>query len=166
MNLSLQSEVVIAYLAAVGNKPGALEFVDAVAKNLYGATNWSFIDSAAYQAKTPEQRLAWWASGAPLKLQFTAPSAGWGPQISGGVLDQAIIDTVRGAYEAVYGKLNEAQEFVLGDIAKPAQQSPVQPPAPPAKSSGGSGLAIVGGLAALAVVIGVVVVATKKKGKR
>ena len=165
MNLSLQSEVVVAFLAALGNKPGALEFVDAVAKNLYGATNWGLIESTAYQGKTPEQRLAWWASGAPLKLQFSKPSSGWGSQISGGVLDQAIIDTVRGAYEMVYGKLDEAQEFVLGDIAKPAQQSPVKPPAP-AKSSGGSGLAIVGGLAALAVVIGVVVVATKKKGKR
>ena len=163
MNLSLQSQVVIAFLAALGNKPGALEFVDAVAKNLVGNTDWSLVDSSMYLSKTPEQRVAWWASGAPLKLRFNQPSAGWGPQISGGVLDQAIIDTVRGAYEAVYGKLNEAQEFVLGDIAKPAQQLP---PAPPAKSSGGSGLALVGGLAALAVVVGVVVVATKKKGKR
>ena len=166
MNLSLQSEVVGAFLAALGNKPGALEFVDAVAKNLYGATNWGLIESTAYQGKTPEQRLAWWASGAPLKLQFSKPSSGWGPQISGGVLDQAIIDTVRGAYEMVYGKLDEAQEFVLGDIAKPAQQSPVQPPAPPAKSSGGSGLAIAG-IAGLAVIVGVAVVMSKsKKGKR
>ena len=164
MNLGLQSQVVIAYLAALGNKPGALDLADGVEGMLYGASNWSFVDSAVYKAKTPEQRLAWWASGAPLQLKFTSPSEGWGPQISGGVLDQAIINTVRGAYEAVYGKLNEAQEYVLGDIAKPVL--PPAPPAPPAKPSGGSGLAIVGGLAALAVVVGVVVVATKKKGKR
>ena len=166
MNLGLQSQVVIAYLAALGNKPGALDLADGVEGMLYGASNWSDVDSAVYKAKTPEQRLAWWASGAPLQLKFTSPSEGWGPQISGGVLDQAIINTVRGAYEAVYGKLNEAQEYVLGDIAKPAQQLPPAPPTPPAKPSGGSGLAIVGGLAALAVVVGVVVVATKKKGKR
>ena len=161
MNLGLQSQVVIAYLAALGKKPGALELADGVEKTLYGASNWSFADSAVYKSKTPEQRLAWWASGAPLQLNFSSPSEGWGPQISGGVLDQALIDMVRGAYEALYGKLDAAQEFVLGDIAKP--QVPVKPPQTP--SSGGGALTVVAGLAGIAVLVGVVVAVSKKKGK-
>lgn len=163
MNLTLQSELVIAYLAALGKKPGALEIADAMEKNLYGATNWSLIDSAAYKVKTPEQRLAWWASGAPLQLKFTEQSSGWwGPQISGGVLDTALIDAIRSAYESVFGVVDQTQAAVLADLKKPAP--PVPPPAP--KPSGGSSVALIGGLVAAAAVIGVIVVVSKGKKRR
>lgn len=163
MNLTLQSELVIAYLAALGNKPGALEIADAMEKNLYGATNWSMVDSAVYKAKTPEQRLAWWASGAPLQLKFTEASSGWwGPQISGGVLDTALIDAIRSAYESVFGVVDQTQAAVLADLKKPA------PPVPPAPkpSSGGSSVALIGGLVATAAVIGVIVKVAKGKKRR
>ncbi len=163
MNLTLQSELVIAYLAALGKKPGALEIADAMEKNLYGATNWSMIDSAVYKAKTPEQRLAWWASGAPLQLKFTEQSSGWwGPQISGGVLDTALIDAIRSAYESVFGVVDQTQAAVLANLKKPAP--PVPPPAP--KPSGGSSVALIGGLVAAAAVIGVIVAVTKGKKRR
>ena len=163
MNLTLQSELVIAYLAALGKKPGALELADAMEKNLYGATNWSMVDSAVYKAKTPEQRLAWWASGAPLQLKFTEESSGWwGPQISGGVLDTALIDAIRSAYESVFGVVDQTQAAVLADLKKPAP--PVPPPAP--KPSGGSSVALIGGLVAAAAVIGVIVAVTKGKKRR
>lgn len=163
MNLTLQSELVIAYLAALGNKPGALEIADAMEKNLYGATNWSMVDSAVYKAKTPEQRLAWWASGAPLQLKFTETSSGWwGPQISGGVLDTALIDAIRSAYESVFGVVDQTQAAVLADLKKPA------PPVPPAPkpSSGGSSVALIGGLVATAAVIGVIVMVANGKKRR
>lgn len=162
MNLTLQSEAVIAYLAVIGKKPGALELADGVASQLYGTTNWSFVDNAVYKSKTPEQRLAWWASGAPLQLKFNATSSGWwGPQISGGVLDTALIDGIRSAYEAVFGPVDQVETAYLNSLKS-------TPPAPPVKpaASGGSGLAIVGGIAALAVVVGVVVAVTKKGKKR
>lgn len=159
MNLGLQSQVVIAYLAALGNKPGTLELADGVEAMLYGNSNWSFVDSAVYKAKTPNQRLAWWASGAPLQLKFTSPSEGWGPQISGGVLDTMLINNVKSAYNALFGADEASDSFLAGLLKK--NNTP-----PPASTSGGSGLALVGGLTALAVVIGVVAVATKKKGKR
>lgn len=158
MNLGLQSQVVIAYLAALGKKPGALELADGVEKMLYGDSNWSFVDSAVYKSKTPEQRLAWWASGAPLQLKFSSPSEGWGPQISGGVLDTMLIDNVKAAYNAVFGSDQAADSFLAGLLKKPA-------PPPPA-SSGGGALTVVAGLAGIAVLVGVVVAVSKKKGKR
>lgn len=168
MNLTLQSEVVIAYLAVIGKKPGALDLADGVEKQLYGAvSNWSYVDSAIYKSKTPEQRLAWWASDEPLKLKFNATSSGWwGPQISGGVLDTALIDGIKSAYEAVFGAVDQVGADFLANLKK--NQLPAPPPPPAPTSRGGSGLALVGGLAALAVVVGVVVVASKsrKKGKR
>jgi hypothetical protein len=162
MNLGLQSQVVIAYLAALGNKPGALEMADNVEKLLYGQSDWTYVNSAVYKAKTPAERLAWWASGAPLKIKFTETSPGWwGPQISGGVLDAALIDAIRSAYESVFGIVEQTQAAVLAGLNKPAP--PVAPPAP--ASGGGGGLAIVGGIAAIAVVAGVIM-ASKRKGKR
>ncbi len=158
MNLGLQSQVVIAYLAALGKKPGALELADGVEKMLYGASNWSFVDSAVYKSKTPEQRLAWWASGAPLQLKFSSPSEGWGPQISGGVLDTMLIENVKAAYNAVFGSDQAADSFLAGLLKKPA------PPPPPPASSGA--LTVVAGLAGIAVLVGVVVAVSKKKGKR
>lgn len=162
MNLGLQSQVVIAYLAALGNKPGALEMADSLEKSMYGQSDWTYVNSAVYKAKTPAERLAWWASGAPLKIKFNEASVGWStPEIGGGVLDMALIDAIRSAYESVYGLVDQAQVAALAEIKKSAPA-----PAPtPTPSGGGAGLAIVGGIAALAVVVGVIAM-SKRKGKR
>lgn len=56
-------EAALATLAAVTGAPDALKRGDAMAKRLLNEGNWNLITWASYHAKTPEQRLAFWASG-------------------------------------------------------------------------------------------------------
>lgn len=123
LDASLQIQAVLAMLAAMAKKPDALERGDALAQQLLDQGAWSFIDLAAYKGKTPEARIAWWASGAPLQLPLFTEDPGWGPQISGGVLDQAIIDKVRGLYEQAYGVFDVTPNW-LADLAAKATPPP------------------------------------------
>lgn len=101
---SLQIQAVLVMLAAQQKKPDALAKGDALATKFNQQGIWSLVDVTLYRSKPPEERLAWWASGAALKLPLFTEDASWGPQISGGVLDQWIIDKVKSLYEAVYGE--------------------------------------------------------------
>lgn len=157
VDTSLQIQTVLVMLAAQSQQPDALTRGDALADKFQSAGIWNVVDMGLYKAKTPDQRLAWWASGAPLKLPlFSGSGSGGGnfPQIGGGVLDQAIINAANAAYEAVYGVIAgaEAQSWLDQQLAN-------VPPAPPPASNTGlivgvivGGVVLVGGVTAAVVV--------------
>lgn len=164
VDTSLQIQTVLVMLAAQSQQPDALTRGDALADKFQSAGIWNVVDMGLYKAKTPDQRLAWWASGAPLKLPLFSGSGGDSnfPQIGGGVLDQAVINAAKAAYEAVYGVIAgaDAQSWLDQQLAN-------VPPAPaPASNTGLIVGVIVGGVVLVGGVTAAVVVSRKpRRGK-
>lgn len=138
----------IVFLAALDRKPGTLERADALARRLVDEGVWSVVDQTEYLVRPPQARLAWWASGAPLRGYKYTPG---------------MISMLRKGYESWLGPLLPGWNAYKGYTALSAAAQYGRDAAGAAASGFLWVIYVGGGVTAFLIILAILIVVTRGK---